>query len=765
MLITIDFETRSACDLKACGMYRYAEDPTTEVICLSVKIGAEQSRIWVPKKFQDLGQIDSQITNDELEEIITTATEIHAHNMGFERVIWHEIMHKKNRFSDLPLEKCYCTAAQAAAKALPRDLNGAGKALGLEIQKDKDGHSLMLKMCKPRKPRKAERLDNPDWEDTLYWHEEPEQIQRLVEYCLQDTDAEYEVHKALPPLPPVERQVWLLDQQINDRGVFVDIESIEAVISVVERHEAQLLERVAKLTDGDVSSVRQVAKTIEWLSKQGVQTENLQSQTVEKLLETVPEGPAKEMLEIRQQLGKSSVSKFKAMRNMRCSDGRVKGTLLYHGATTGRWTARGMQPQNLPQGSLTPEEVEDALFQFQFTGVEGNNVMEIASSCIRGCMTASPNSTLFCADFSNIEGRVAAWLAGEEWKIQAFKEFDNGTGEDLYKVAYGKAFGVSPKDVTKDQRQIGKTMELACGFQGGPKAFVGMAKNVGLSVDHSVLEALTPKETVKGKLVQKYVEPPKEYRCSQCGDQLTMVIDTQPWSKIFKCCRCLAEYTLTYFDKQSGCSEWGALCLVDTEIIDPTFSALTAKCQEEKLLEAWAKPLVTAWRDAHQNVAQMWYGLENAATDCVRYGGVREFKGIKFGLKDNFLCCKLPSGRLLSYYDPQLKKVKAPWGDEKEVVTFMGMDSFSHKWTRLKTYGGSLFQSCVQATARDIMAEAMLRLTKAGANIVLTVHDEILADNQSGDIESFMKLMAEPPVWAEGCPISVDGWSGERYRK
>jgi len=759
---TIDFETRSRINLKTAGMYRYAEDPSTDVLCLAVKVGSSPSRIWIPSQFET-PNTRSELVSSELEEIIQSSDKIHAHNCGFERVIWHHVMHKRMGFKDLPLEKCYCTASQAAAMSLPRTLSLACAALSLPVQKDREGYFAMLKLCKPQGKDK-EFLTDPALFDTLF------------SYCKTDVDAEHGLAKELPPLSPFERQVWLLDQKINDAGIRVDLAAVDEMIEAVSKVEQDLLEECKVLTGGRVKSARQVKETLKWLGEKGVVgMDNLQKATVAEFLskeEVV--GKPRRLLEIRQQLGKSSVSKYTAMKRMAsAADDRVRGTLLYHGATTGRWTARGLQPQNLPQGSLSPEEVEDVFFNLSVLDADGlrehygsENIMGIASSCIRGCLTASEGSELYCADFSNIEGRVAAWIAGEEWKLQAFRDFDNGEGEDLYKVAYGKAFNKNPSEVTKPERQIGKTMELACGFQGGPKAFVGMGKNVGLTVGRDVLDPLIPKTTVGGRLVQTYVDPPEEYRCAHCGDRLTSVIEDQSWSKGFKCDNCLAKHTLIYFDKQGGCVEWGALRLDDTaEVVDPAFSHRTPKEQEDALLELWAKPLVAAWREAHPQIKSTWYGMEAAAIQTVETGEVREFAGVKFGIKGRFLMCRLPSGRMISYCDPEIKEVTAPWGDKKACVTYMGTCSLSGKWRRQKTYGGSLFQSVVQGTARDVMVEAMMRLDKAGCNLVLTVHDELLSDNRKGNLEAFMEIMSRNPDWAEGLPISVDGWRGYRYKK
>jgi DNA polymerase len=650
-------------------------------MCLAVKVGNNQPKIWIPAKFET-DTYRTEITGAELEDLMQKADQIHAHNAGFERVMWKYFMAARLGFTDIPVDKWYCTASQAAAVSLPRTLSLACSAMGMPIQKDKEGYSVMLKLCKPDK--KGNFIEDP----TMY--------EAIFRYCKTDVDAEHALGQAIPPLSQSERLVWLLDQKINDQGIQADIETIDDIITIVSHVERELLAECLLLTGGRVKSVRQVAETLRFLGDHGVvgMVDLTKGSVAKYLSDPAVTGMARRLLEIRQQLGKSSVSKYKAIKAMASvKDGKVRGTLLYHGATTGRWSARGMQPQNLPRGIFEEdEEAQLVLMDFnvlspaEFSNKYGGKVMELASSCVRSCLTASEGQDLYCADFSNIEGRVIAWMSGEDWKVQAFRDFDAGTGEDLYKVAYGKAFNVNPKDVTKPQRQIGKTMELACGYQGGARAFVKMGVNVGLTV---------PDEELK-IAVGRSGEKPKD---------------------------------------------------------------------KEGELELWAKPIVAAWRNSHPNVVAMWYGIERAATEAIKTGEVREFKGIKFGMKGRFLMCRLPSGRMISYCDPKIKEVMAPWGEKKAVVGYMGVDSISGKWESQTTYGGSMFQSCVQATARDIMVESMMRLDKAGCTLALTVHDEIIADNKKGDIEVFKKVMSEVPYWAEGLPVAVSGWTGFRYRK
>jgi DNA polymerase len=290
-------------------------------------------------------------------------------------------------------------------------------------------------------------------------------------------------------------------------------------------------------------------------------------------------------------------------------------------------------------------------------------------------LTAGPGRFLLCADFSNIEGRVAAWGAGEAWKVEAFEDYDRGTGPDLYKLAYAKGFHKDPGEVTKAERQVGKVMELALQYQGWKGAFQSMAEVYGVEVDDDRAAEL-------------------------CG----------------------------------------------------------------------------IWREIHPAIRSMWYGLEDAAKKAVRTGEPHRWGNVVFGMRDGFLFMRLPSGRLLAYYRPGFMTVETPYEKEKEILTFWGVSSQRDKvlkgspsWGMLSTYGGKLFENYCQAVARDVMREAMARLDAAGFPILLTVHDEIIAELPEAEaverLGDFEALMSALPGWCEGLPVSVEGWVGFRYRK
>ena len=500
MKITIDLETRSPVDLKKCGIYRYQEHPLTDVICLALKVDDKAPRIWVNSRYDtSTWAVPFEfITLEEVNELHAKADIIEAHNASFERLLWNGFANVLGKmttygFDPLPMEKLHCSAARAAAVSLPRSLGGACKALGLAEQKSYTGYQLMLKMCKPRKPTKEEikiiaesRIQ--EIEDGVYfheklgqyclWHEETADLINLCRYCCQDTNSEYDLSAHIPELSKRERQVYLLDQKINDRGIQVDIAGAKKIIDMVKVKEQKLLLEIEKLTLGKMKSARQTEKLKSWLSDEGIQVGDVRKDTIKEVLKDLPEGTAKRVLQIRQSLSKASVAKFDAIIRMANKDERVRGMFLYHAAGTGRFAGKGLQVQNLKRESVEQEELE-ALLTLDISTIEALHdcVIILASKCVRGMLMSAPDKELVACDLNAIESRVLAWLAGDEKMLENFRR-----GLDPYKIAAEGIYGVKYECVTKDQRQIGKVAELALGYQGHIGAFIQLAEGYGVKV-------------------------------------------------------------------------------------------------------------------------------------------------------------------------------------------------------------------------------------------------------------------------------------------
>lgn len=369
-----DFETRSACNLKDCGAWKYSLDPSTEVMCLVYRLPYwpdGRTALWTPA-YPKPG-IPENFDAESLLELcdwITAGELLEAHSAFFERAIWTNILAPTHGFP-LPHPSTWrCSAAKAAAHALPRKLEDAGAALKLDIRKDDEGHKLMLKLSKPRKPRKKERelwaaSHGNEPHPTLYF-EDLASFQRLWKYCASDVLAEEALSEALDDLSETETPNYILDQAMNQRGFRLDMEAVEIALDLIAKESALLNAELSQLTGGSVERATQRDRMKAWLKTQDVHIFDTKGATIDALLqgddenqsaepgelppwvETLP-APARRALEILRTLGRSSTAKYETMLDWACGDGRVRGGLLYHGATTGRWSGAGVQPHNFPK--------------------------------------------------------------------------------------------------------------------------------------------------------------------------------------------------------------------------------------------------------------------------------------------------------------------------------------------------------------------------------------------------------------------------------
>lgn len=697
----------------------YAEHPSTEVLSMwyDLKDGTGRHR-WLP------GDPPPQHLFDH----IARGGLLEAHNSGFEYLIWLHVCHRRMGWPELPLEQLRCSASKCRAHSLPGSLKGAGEALGLaaEAAKDKEGQRVMLKLSQPRNPTKTNGAHR--WTP----QSAPDDFTKLYDYNEQDIVAESNVSQRVPDLSPSELTLWLLDQRINYRGVAIDTTNLRHCIAVVNQATERYTAELQQITAGTVNSAGEIAKIQGWLGAMGLPLSSLDADSVSDALamEWLPDH-VRRVLEIRASLGAASVKKLFAMNRTVNNDGRLRELFAYCGADrTGRFAGRGAQPQNFPNsgpkcrqcdpvngcghyyGTVAdwcpfcgissqfsepsewcPEAIDDFL---AIMATEDLDVVErflgdaiaAVSGCLRGMFTAAPGHDLLCSDYSAIEGVVAAMLAGEQWRIDVFR--DHGK---IYEMGASKITGIPFEEMMEHKRRtgdhhpsrkkIGKVSELASGFGGWINAW----KNFG------------------------------------AGDFMT-----------------------------------------DQEI----------------------KEGILAWREASPAIVEMWggqsrkhpskweftpelFGLEGAVVQAILHPGqCFGYRGIAYGVKDDVLYCRLLSGRMLTYHQPRLMPVTARNGQPEYQISYMGVDSYTKKWTRLTTYSGKLFENVVQATARDILTHAMVNLEAAGYPIVLHVHDEIVSEVPAGtgSIEEFEAIMARMPEWAADWPIkAAGGWRGKRYRK
>ncbi|MES2348457.1 MAG: hypothetical protein V4641_12920, partial [Pseudomonadota bacterium] len=614
-VLHIDFETRSACDLKAAGLDLYARHPTTDAWCKAYAFGDAGICLWAAN-----GNNDIQLAN--VHDFVRKGGTVVGHNVAFELAIWNNIMVPRYGWPPLKPEQCRDTMAMAYAMALPGSLEKAAAAVGIAEQKDLAGGRLMLQMSKPREIK-------PD--GTIVWWDDPERLAKLYEYCRQDVRVERELDNRLQQLSHKENHIWQLDYRINNRGVYVDQAAVKAAIQVVQCEADRLNARIRAVTGNFVGFTTEVARLAQWIRGRGVELPGVAKADVLDLLsgDGLP-ADVREALLIRQEAGKTSTAKLTKMLASLSADGRLRNMFAYHGAGTGRWAGRKVQLHNLPRPKLKRKQIAQVLDALAKEFVANPDTLaawidnhygsplDVISWSLRGLLVAAPGKDLIAGDFANIEGRVLAWLAGEEWKLQAYRDYDTIIGKDakgepirkgpdLYILAYAKAFGLDPATIDKEdpRRQVGKVMELAFGFGGGVGAW---------------------------RTMEKAYNPPK---------------------------------------------------MDDGTVND----------------------IKTRWRAAHPKIESYWYALENAAIAAVRNPGEIFTAGppgrqTKYRTSGSFLWCLLPSGRTLCYPYPKLKPKETPWGEIRDALHYMTVDSVSSKWVETDTYGGKLAENVTQAVAR-----------------------------------------------------------------
>jgi DNA polymerase len=687
--ILLDFEIRCVLNLKEVGAVRFCQDPSARILVLKYKErgAGKPMYTWRPR----LGEPFP----DQLRKYVEEGWTFEAHNAGFEKGVWRYMI--EAQYGVKMPEHWTDTQASCAYRSIPLDLDKAGRALGLLILKDKRGKFLISKLCVPQKWSKKEIKAGLNI--GIKWCDDPALMAELDDYCDQDVLAEEALGDAIRDLPSDEYEVWCLDALINQRGVYIDIEAVLAADVIRKAVEVNLLRELREITGDEEMSADTRDRLKDWCETQGVYLPDLTADTVKDMLrpEKLTDTPVvRRVLEIRQALGKTSIAKIEKFITMRCIDGRIRGLLMYHGAATGRWAGRGIQPQNFPRGDedgvLIPPFIKgrkgageigmslliDAIKTKDWEWVETiyGDVYNALSSALRGFIIAEPGYELYVSDFSAIEARVLAWVAGEQWKLDAFAAIDRKEGykgsEDIYLATASMIFGYPclTKKTHGKERQTGKTCELAFGYQGGVGA----------------------------------------------------------WRK---------------FDDSD---KW-----TDAEV------------DEHK----------KGWRASHPNIQRFWYNIEATAIAAVLTGKAQSYRGITYAVVNSsvgkWLACRLPNGRCLWYYDPEVIQ-EGEWnGQPKYVLYYDGKDNKrGGAWGRISTYGGMLTENIVQAISRDLMVEAMFRVEAAGYPIILTVHDEIVCERKigtGGDIKEFNRLMSIVPSWCPGMVIGVAGWFGTRYRK
>lgn len=719
MILWGDLETYSEIPLKD-GVHRYAEN--CEIMLFAYAIDDGPSKVWDRT-------LDKSWPSDLWDALTAPATTCTFHKVDFDRtVLRHQAA---DPLIDWRIERFHCTMTQALAHSLPGALDKLCTILRVpqEQAKIKRGKELVQLFCKPRpknqKLRRATRETHP-----AEWAE-------FVEYARVDVEAMRAVAKRVPrwnyPQNPRELALWYLDQRINDRGVRIDLDLAQAAVTTLEKEQARLAAETRDRTGGAVDAATQRdALLAHILAQYEVTLPDMKADTLERRIEDqdLPE-PVKDLLRIRLMSASNTGSKYNRLLRGTSSDGRLRGLLAFCGAMrTGRWAGRLFQPQNLFRPPKHLKKLIDAgIVAIKAGGADlvVDNVIELVASAVRGSIIAAEGCKLVSADEANIEGRMAAWLAGEEWKLHAFREYDAGIGEDLYKIAYGKSFAVDPATVgdSSDERQIGKVQELMLQYQGGVGAFVTGAETYGIDLEDMADKAMgsIPVDVfaeAERFLAWLYEAPTEKHR------------------------KRMAE----------GETEIDSLLQLEAD-------KLKARLGLTERVFLVCDSLKRLWRRAHPEICAIWTELDTAVRQAIRSpGNWFPVRRVRVRRDRNWLRIELPSGRFLCYPGIQI--------DADGAISYLGVNQYSRKWGRIKTYGGKLFENITQAASRDVMAENMPAAEAAGYQIILTVHDELVTeapDSLGFSADDLGEILARVPDWAPGLPLAASGFEAYRYRK
>lgn len=646
-VLSIDLETYSDVDLGSCGVYRYVEGDF-HILLFAYAFDDEEVRVVDLACGEELPQEVRDAVFDP--DIIKAAW-----NAQFERTCLSKFFGTR-----LSPDSWQCSMVWAASLSLPLKLKTAAEVLKTGEQKDDAGERLIKYFSVPCKPTKT----NGGRTRNLPEHA-PKDWERFKSYCKQDVKTERDIRHKLEilPLKASEWDFYHMDQRINDRGVLIDRTLVEQAITCDLMLSEEMSRKAYELTG--LENPNSVSQLKGWLEERGIEIDSLGKKDVAAMIREIDKNgldqEALDMLKLRLQMAKSSVKKYQAADRYICSDGRAHGLFQFSGANrTQRWAGRGIQLQNLPQNHIsTLDEARDLVKMGCFDMVESiyGNTPDILSQLIRTMLIAKPGCIFTIADFSAIEARVLAWLAGEEWVLEAFRK-----GQDLYCTVASEMFHVPviKHGINGELRQKGKIATLACGYGGAAGALISM----------------------------------------------------------------------------------GAL--------------------EQGLKESELPGIIESWRTANPKIVQFWWDIEKAAVDTIKDHKERTVGRIGFQFYANTLWIVLPSGRKLAYIKPRLQ----PNRFGRMAVTYEGLNA-ANKWARGETYSGKLAENITQATARDLLAEAMWRMEQAGLSIVGHVHDEVILEVPAGSItvDEVCAIMNQNPEWADGLPLSSAGYTGTYYFK
>lgn len=609
----LDIETYSSVDLAKCGAFKYADGSDTQILMVAYCIDDGPMQIIEYPTREDMLWVEDP-----------TYLKI-AHNAQFEMVLLAGVLGLH-----IDPERWLDTMQEAAVAGLPKSLESLGKILKITEKMDV-GKSLIRKFSIPQRGVQKTAADFPgDWD-------------LFKEYCMQDVEVTRAAHLKMETrfgtvLGTQEKEIWNLDWEINSRGIKIDSTLVDQAISTSTRSIEKTAAELAELTG--VENPNSGKQMIEYLQSVGVYTSSLAKDSIESLLAGDLPDDARTALELKQQIAGTAVKKFDAIRRRLQDDSMIRGCLQYYGSHTGRWAGRGVQPQNMPNLGISRDEEA-----FYIDMVKADIAVDL------GIMKALIRPTFcdgyFVADFSAIEARVLAWLAGEQWVLDAF-----AAGRDIYIETASQMYGV-PYEEASSLRKKGKVAVLALGYASG----------------------------------------------------------------------------------------LGGL------------RAMGAQGTDSELYE-----IRNLYREANPNIRDLWYDMEQ----CFRKGGTISTGLVTVEVHGSSRRVILPSGRSLWYHSVAERPMRSYDGlGVEQALTCADMRSMAHK----KIYGGLLVENVTQAVARDLLAEALLRLDRADYDVVCHVHDEVLVADSSGSLDDVIDIMTQAPAWADGLPLAAEGYQCDRYRK
>ena len=767
--LSIDLETRSSVDISKSGVYRYAEAEDFAILLFAYAVDGGTVEVI------DIAN-GEQIPQEILDALTDESIIKWAFNANFERVCLsrylsdlgialdpfrdnHPLSKECARF--LSPRSWRCTMVWSAYMGLPLSLATVGRVLRLEEQKMTEGKALIRYFSTPP------------------FHEPVgEKWELFKSYNRRDVEVEMAIQQRLFKYP-VPQSVWeeyVLDQEINDRGICLDMPFVENAVKIDAHTKEKLTDRLKTLTG--LENPNSVAQMKEWLKDHGVETESLDKKSVTALLATVP-APLKEVLVLRQQLAKSSVKKYQAMRNAVCADRRARGMFQFYGANrTGRFAGRIVQLQNLPQNHFSDLKcARDLVRQGNYAALEMlyDSVPDVLSQLIRTAFIPKEGRKFIVADFSAIEARVLSWLAKEQWRMDVFE----GNG-DIYCATAGRMFHCNVVNHGENGylRQKGKQAELACIAEGQlvltneglvPIERVRMEHLLWdgeswVSHDGVIFKGEREVITYEGLTatpdhlvwVEGKAQPIQFGDAASCGAHLVQTgtairlgENHQRTARLYDIRNAGKHHRFTVSGKLvHNCGYGGSVGALKA------FGALESGMKEEEL-----KPLVDAWRAANPHIVDFWWAVDRAAKDCIKERSTKVTHGIQFIYQGGMMFIELPSGRGLAYVKPRIGENQ--FGGES--ITYMGLD-LSKKWARIESYGPKLVENITQAISRDILCYAMQTLRTM--DIVAHVHDELVIEcDERVDLSAVCEQMTRTPPWAVGLLLRADGFECKFYQK